>query len=246
MSSVVPRSDRRVQRVRHELKTRRLQVSAVKRISPGFASITLCGPELAGFASLSFDDHVKLVLADGPDGPVRRDYTPRRHDAARGELTLEVFLHGHGAASTWARQVQPGDTATIAGPRGSMIIPPDYPWHLLAGDASALPAIHRRLEELPLGTRCIVLVELADPADQRAFESSRTLQVQWVRDRGQWLQALREIQLPHGEGFVWAAGESRTMAAAREWLLQDKRHPLEAQRIAAYWKVGQTAFHEDL
>lgn len=250
MSSVISHSERRVQRVRHELKTRRLLVSEVRRISPGYASITLCGPELDGFTSLSFDDHLKLSLPGSlsgtPDEPVRRDYTPRRHDPARGELTLEIFLHGDSAASSWARQVKPGDTATIGGPRGSMIIPRDYPWHLLAGDASALPAIHRRLEELPSGTPCIVLVELADPADERAFESDSTLQVQWVRDRGQWLQALRDMHLPAGEGFVWAAGESRTMAAARDLLLQDKRHPLEAMRVSAYWKVGQAAFHENL
>lgn len=250
MSSVMPHSERRVQRVRHELKIRRLQVSEVRRISPGYASITLCGPELDGFSSLSFDDHLKLTLAGSLSGthdePVRRDYTPRRHDPARGELTLEIFLHGDSAASSWARQVKPGDAATIGGPRGSMIIPPDYPWHLLAGDASALPAIHRRLEELPSGTQCMVLVELADPADQRAFASSSTLQVQWVRDRSQWLEALRDIRLPAGDGFVWAAGESRTMAAARELLLQDKQHPLEAMRVSAYWKVGQAAFHENL
>lgn len=246
MSSVTPHSERRMQRVRHELKIRRLQVSEVRRISPGYASITLCGSELDGFTSLSFDDHFKLTLPGAHDEPVRRDYTPRRHDPARGELTVEIFLHGDSAASSWARQVKPGDTATIGGPRGSMIIPPDYPWHLLAGDASALPAIHRRLEELQPGTQCVVLVELADPADERAFASNSTLQVQWVRDRGQWLDALRDMRLPAGEGFVWAAGESRTMAAARELLRRDKHHPLEAMRVSAYWKVGQTAFHENL
>jgi NADPH-dependent ferric siderophore reductase len=37
----------------------------------------------------------------------------------------------------------------IGGPRGSFIVPMDLDWHLLVGDATALPAIARRLSELP-------------------------------------------------------------------------------------------------
>lgn len=246
MSLDTTRTERRVQRVRHELKLRRLEVTQVRSLGPGFVAVTLGGAELEGFTSMSFDDHVKLFLEGGPGEPVRRDYTPRHHDPARGELTLELFLHGHGAASDWARRVQPGDAVAVGGPRGSLIIPADYGWHLLAGDASALPAIHRRLEELPAGARAIVLVELAEAADERTFDTRAALQVRWLRDRGQWLQALRALDLPAGDGFVWAAGEARTMAAARELLLGDKRHPLEAMRVSAYWKAGLTAFHETL
>jgi NADPH-dependent ferric siderophore reductase len=91
-----------------------------------------------------------------------------------------------------------------------------------------------------------VLVEVADAADERTFDSLSTVQVQWVRDRSHWLEALRELRLPDGEGFVWAAGEARTMATARDVLLKDKQHPLETMRVSAYWKEGHTAFHEAL
>jgi NADPH-dependent ferric siderophore reductase len=89
-------------------------------VSPGFVRLTLAGPELAGFVSAGFDDHLKLILPqpgqerptlpflqDGrpvfPDPrPVLRDYTPARYDAATGELDIEVALHDAGPATDWA------------------------------------------------------------------------------------------------------------------------------------------------
>ncbi|HSV45569.1 MAG TPA: siderophore-interacting protein, partial [Ramlibacter sp.] len=151
---------RRVERVRHELRAREVEVTRIERLSPGFVAITFGADALEGFTSLSFDDHLKFMTPDGAGEMVRRDYTPRRFDAARRELTIEFALHGHGHASDWARQAAPGQRATVGGPRGSMVIPPDYDWHLLAGDATALPAIHRRLEELPASSRAIVVAQV--------------------------------------------------------------------------------------
>lgn len=237
----------RVQRVRHELKRRLLTVTQVQALSPHVVSVTLGGDDLADFVSLSFDDHVKLLF-DAPDGgePARRDYTPRRFVAAARQLTIEFALHGPGVASDWARQAQPGQRLWVAGPRGSMVVPLDHDWHLLAGDDSALPALHRRLEELPAGSRALVLGLLADAADQRVFTTAAALQVQWCNTAAQWLQALRDLRLPPGEGFVWCAGESRLMAQARELLLQHHQHPRHAMKVAAYWKPGASDFHETL
>lgn len=138
----------RVQRVRHELKRRNVEVVRVESISPHFKRITFGGEALADFVSLSFDDHIKFMLdgdGDGPGAePVRRDYTPRHHDAAARELTLEFALHGEGSAAQWAAQATVGQRAVIGGPRGSFIIPLDCDWHLLVGDETTLPAIHRR------------------------------------------------------------------------------------------------------
>ena len=167
-------------------------------------------------------------------------------DAARCELTIEFALHGHGRASEWARQAAPGQRAQIGGPRGSMILPLDCDWHLLAGDATALPAIHRRLEELPSGSRAIVLVQADDQADQRHFDSKARVEAHWAKGRTAWLSALRALQLPAGAGFAWCAGEAHAMADARKSLLRDHDHPREAMRVSAYWKQGADDFHETL
>jgi NADPH-dependent ferric siderophore reductase len=237
---------RRTLRVRHELQRREVEVVRVQARGPGFLAITFHAESLAGFRSDSFDDHVKFMLPDGAGAWLMRDYTPLRFDAARRELTLEFALHGHGPASDWARQGAAGQQAVIAGPRGSMIIPSDYAWHLLVGDGSALPAVERRLAELPAAARVLVLLQVADPADRRTLASAAQVELQWLDDDAALLDALAALPLPAGEGFVWCAGEAATMARARELLLQAKGHPKEAMKVAAYWKRGAADFHETL
>jgi len=237
---------RRVQRVRHELKRRDVRVLSVETLGANFASITFADDSLADFVSASFDDHIKFIF-NSPQGElVKRDYTPRSFNLAARTLTIEFALHGHGAASDWARAAQPGDTAMIGGPRGSMIVPTDYAWHLLAGDDSALPAINRRLEELPADAHAIVLVQAADAADRRSMASAAKVQLQWVANADDMLAAVRALQLPPGEGYAWCAGEASEMARLRDVLVNEKQHPREAMRVAAYWKRRASDFHEDL
>jgi len=239
-------STRRVQRVRHEVKRRELQVVRVATVSPNCRSVTFAGAGMADFVSASFDDHVKLMLDSGSAEPVWRDYTPRHHDRGAGELTIEFALHGDGPAALWAAQATPGQRATIGGPRGSFVIPLDYDWHLLVGDESALPAIARRLEELPAGTSTIVILQVHDAADRRTLRSAAKLSVQWVADADELLAAVRALALPPGEGYAWCAGEAVTAAALRRLLVDEKGHDRQAIRAAAYWKRGASAHHENL
>lgn len=237
---------RRVQRIRHELLRRHVTVTRTERVSPGFLRITFASPALQTFVSLGFDDHVKFIV-DTPTGEeVKRDYTPRHYDANRGELTLEFALHAGGQASAWAEAAVPGSTAVIGGPRGSMIIPTDYDWHLLIGDATALPAIERRLTELPHSTRAIVLAVAPDPADRRPLSSHATLSVAWIANYDALLTAIRALQLPAGEGFAWGAGEASLMTEVHRLLREHHDHPAQAMRVAAYWRHGSRGFHEEL
>jgi NADPH-dependent ferric siderophore reductase len=234
-----------VQRVRHELKLRDLQVAAIDNISPGFVGITFKGEALADFISLGFDDHVKLMFGEAGEGQLRRDYTPRRFSREARELTIEFALHGIGAASDWARTAKLGERLLVGGPRGSMIVPLALGWHLLVGDATALPAISRRLEELPAGSRAFVLV-LADAADRREFAGAAQAEVQWVDSNEGLLAALRALDLPAAEtGFAWGGGEAALMAQVRQVLL-DKGVPKQHMRVSAYWKQGVADHHEDL
>ena len=236
----------RVQRVRHETKRRELAVVRVDDLSPHFRSVTFGGDALADFTSASFDDHVKFILDTGGAAPVMRDYTPRRYDLHTRELTIEFALHGDGPAADWAARARPGVRATIAGPRGSFIIPLDFDWHLLAGDETALPAIARRLEELPAGAQAIVLVQVDDPRDRRDLVSAATASVQWVGRADELIAAVRALQLPAGEGYAWCAGEAGAMVGLRRVLVEEKGHDRRAIRAAAYWKQGAVAHHENL
>jgi len=233
-----------IQRVRHELKRRELEVAAVEHLGPGFVSITFKAEELADFVSMSFDDHVKFFFDDGGDEPVRRDYTPRRFSNEARTLSVEFALHGHGHASEWARNAVVGQRVAIGGPRGSMIVPLEFDWHLLVGDSTALPAISRRLEELPAGQRAFVIV-LADSADRRELTSRAQVDVKWADTADALVAALQALDPPSGTGFAWGGGEAQAMARVRQ-VLNDKGQPRELTRVSAYWKQGVADHHETL
>lgn len=232
-----------VRRVRHELKLRELEVAGIDTLSPGFLGITFRGEALADFTSLSFDDHVKIMFDEGGE-QVRRDYTPRRFSREARELVIEFAVHGHGKASDWARNAKVGDRLLVGGPRGSMIVPLELGWHLLVGDATALPAISRRLEELPEGSRAFVFV-LAGEADRRDFDSRAQVELHWAASNEELLAALGGLELPAAQtGFAWGGGEASVMAKVRQVLL-DKGVPKQHMRVSSYWKRGVADHHHE-
>lgn len=232
-----------LQRVRHELKLRELEVSNIDTLSPGFLGITFTGEALADFTSLSFDDHVKLMFDEGGE-QVRRDYTPRRFSREARELVIEFAVHGHGKASDWARNAKTGDRLLVGGPRGSMIVPLELGWHLLVGDDTALPAISRRLEELPDGSRAFVFA-LADEADRRDFASRARVELHWAATSEELLAALEKLTLPAAQaGFAWGGGEASLMARVRQ-VLADKGVPKQHMRVSSYWKRGVADHHHE-
>jgi NADPH-dependent ferric siderophore reductase len=250
-----------IRRVRHEITRRRLQVRSVERLTPKMVRVVLGGEDLQGFTSLGFDDHVKLILPR-PEGeprppspdeakPMMRDYTPRRYDAAKGELYIDFVIHDAGPATSWAAAARPGQTIGIGGPRGSFVIPADLDCHLLVGDETALPAIGRRLEELPAGTRAIVVAEIDSEAERQRLESPAKLEVVWVDRRGappgdadQLLQALREVKLPASGCFAWIAAESLGARAVRKYLLEERGMDKHWIKAAGYWRRGVVGAHD--
>ncbi|WP_233835855.1 siderophore-interacting protein [Paraburkholderia sp. ZP32-5] len=270
------RPDLAVYRVRHPLKFRLLQVKTVHALTPHLIRVTFTGDDLHDFVSASFDDHVKVFFPEpgadkptlpqaGPDGPIfpegqrpiARDFTPRRFDADARELDIEFAMHEAGPAATWAAQAKVGQYLGIGGPRGSLVIPTGFDWHLLIGDDTALPAIARRLEELPAGARVASVIEVADPSARIDFATQAELHVVWcyrndadapASARGEaLLQAVHETWLPeHGEGYVWAAGEAATIRAVRQHLCGERGIDKTRIRAASYWKQGAVAVHETL
>lgn len=255
---------RRPARVRHVPKFRQIEVTRAERLTPHIVSVDFRGEDLHDFVSASFDDHVKFLLPATPDGqltlptlgpdgmkfpegarPVMRDYTPRRVDTERREITIEFALHGDGPVAQWAAQAKPRQRVGIGGPRGSTVVPLDYDWHLLIGDETALPAIARRLEELPAGAQAIVIIETGDAADHRPLPSAAQLHVQWLVQQGAsgLVAAARALRLPGGEGFAWAAGESATIIAVRQVLIDELGLAKHQVKAAAYWKQGEKAHH---
>jgi NADPH-dependent ferric siderophore reductase len=252
MSAQNPRPS--ISRVRHEAKRRNLLVTRVERFGPTMLRIVLGGEELPGFTSLGFDDHVKLFFAGGEQTPVMRDFTPRRYDAAAGELWIDFYLHETGPAATWAAQVAVGQTLDVGGPRGSAVISLEgIDSHVLIGDETALPAIGRRLEELPATTSALVVRESDGGAQSYPLQSRAALTVVEVARAAQGaspgqeiIETLRKVRLPEGRCFIWVATESQAARAIRRYLTDERgldRHWIKA---AGYWQRGATGTHDPI
>ncbi|PTE16131.1 siderophore-interacting protein [Pseudogemmobacter blasticus] len=235
-----------LQRFRQDPKRRNLTVRSVTQLTPAMIRVVLAGDDLADFQSLAPDDHVKLFL--GPDTaearPQMRDYTPRRFDPVRRELTLDFVDHPGGPAADWARAAQPGDVARIGGPRGSTVITGPVTHWLLIGDETALPAIGRWIEELPAGTPVTSLVAVPSEADRQGFESVARHEAHWIArplakaaDPGPLLAALSGIELRPGT-FAWIAAEAGVAKALRAALIARGMAP-NWIKASGYWVQGQ-------
>ncbi|MGW7565852.1 siderophore-interacting protein [Streptomyces tendae] len=227
-------------------------------------AFTRDGMDHPAFAAPGFDDHVKLILAS--DGDVRaalpaqlphgiewtpaenrltRDYTPRRVDPAAGEVDLDFVTHGDGPAAAWARAARVGDELWFVGPKSSLRLPERPDWILLAGDETALPAIGRFLDERPVDAPAHVLVTVADDAARQKLALREGDTVRWVLaepgDAAALEAAVRALPLPGGEGYAWAAAESRALLPVRRYLGRECGMPKERLNITGYWHREEAA-----
>jgi NADPH-dependent ferric siderophore reductase len=248
-----------IHRVNHEIRQRRLQVLRVTDLTPRMRRITLGGDELQGFTSLGSDDHIKLLFAEnaeqqqaidarnlGRDGgarPTMREYTPRRIDLVANELDIDFVLHGDGPASTWAAQAAPGQVLNIAGPRASMVVPDIFDSYLLVGDETAIPAIGRRLEELPAGRQVLAVIQIEDEQERQPLPSPAQVEVIWVKRDEDLLALLKGLNLPAGKLYSWVALEKSLTRQAKALLLE-KGVAEDALKAAAYWRADGTADDE--
>lgn len=259
---------RAIQRHRHETRQRLLTVSAVTDITPLMRRIRLQG-DMTGFASLGHADHIKAfffpdgvapkLVPIGPNGaeyapgerPEMRDYTPRYWSVEQGWIDLDFVLHGDGPAASWAAQARPGGTLVIGGPRGSLVVPAAYDWYLLAGDETALPALGRRIEELPAGSKVIAIIEVESVAEEQRFQTRTDLSLTWVHRNGRSagttnliLDAIKDLTFPAGDAYAYIAAESSTSKAIRAHLTDERGFNPEYVKAAGYWLRGVADAHE--
>ncbi|RKT55494.1 siderophore-interacting protein [Saccharothrix australiensis] len=264
------RAGRSAEKVPYPIRIRTTEVVRTEQVGSGLVRITLGGPGTAGFEAHSPDEHVKLIFPE-PDGtlrlpeqdgdmlrwprpsPTSREYTVRRYDPATGELDIDIALHDGGLGADWARAVEPGAVAHVAGPPGGLIVPHHYDRYLLAGDLTALPAIARWLEELPRTARGWAFIEVADAAEEIPLSAPEHVEVRWLHrgdappGTGDLLaDAVRAVSVPEGERvYVWVAGEAGAIKPLRRWVRDELRLAKDDHDITGYWKRGVADFDDD-
>ncbi|GAB3123495.1 siderophore-interacting protein [Streptomyces calidiresistens] len=264
------RAGRTAEKVGYPIRVREAEVVRTGAVGAGLLRLTLGGKGTEGFEAHAPDEHVKLLFPE-PDGslrlpepnglmlrwprpsPTSREYTVRRHDPASGEIDIDIALHEGGLASEWARAVRPGARVHLAGPPGGLIVPHAYDRYLLGGDLTALPAIARRLEELPPTARGWAFIEVADADEEIELSAPGGVEVCWLHrgDRpagtGTALaDAVTTVTVPDGERvYVWAAGEAGRLKPLRRWVREVLRLPKGDHDITGYWKRGIADFDDD-
>lgn len=238
-----------LERVRHELKRRTLTVTEVERLSPGMLRLHLASDELSDFTSLSPGDHIKIFIPNPAGEPFMRDYTPRHFDTAARSLVIDFAVHEAGPATLWALSAKVGDTLTIAGPRGSLVIKGPIANWLLIGDETALPSIGRRIEEMDAGVSITSIVAVESAQDEQRFETSAIHQAIWLHrplsesdDAAAFIAALDKIGIPAGT-FVWIAAEASVAKEIRVYMTEKRGVPAGWFKAAGYWKKGDPGAH---
>lgn len=247
-----------------DIKIRELTVLRRTLVTPRMVRVTLGGPNLEGFESHLPQEHVKLVFPDEDTGitrhptqdgthldwprpfPPTRDYTIRRYDAAAREVDLDFVVHEGGRASTWAQTAEVGSTIWVAGPRPDLVVPPEFGFHVLLGDETALPAIGRWLEELPQDARGIAAVEIHDDAERQDLRVPAGVSLHWLSRDGRRAGSTSllgdfaaSLVLPEDEHvYVFAQGEAGCIKPVRRWArsLGFAKHNSD---IGGYWKAGK-------
>lgn len=233
-------------------------VTAVRRVTPHLVRVTLGGEALAAVDPGPFTDrYVKLVLGEAPDGgrPPLRTYTVRavRTEDGAPVWDVDLVLHGdEGLAGPWASRVQPGETVTFLGPGGEYAPDPRAPWHLLVGDASALPAVAAAVEALPPGAVAQLVVEVEGPQEEQelAVPDGVRAAVTWVHTSAG--RALAEVTaevvaaarasgaLPDGAPHAFLHGEAGAVRDLRRWARGELGVPRELLSASGYWRRGRT------
>lgn len=254
-----------VRRLRREPPPfRRVTVARIEDLSGRMRRIVLTGRELDGFEIVAPAASVRLLLPPADDDEIVmpswtgnqfelpggerapiRTFTPRHFDHDRQELTIDIVLHDHGAASDWARSAQRGDGVAISGPGRGHEIDTSADGYLLAGDETALPAIAQLLEALPPRLPVRVDVEVADPVARIELPPHPHAEVSWhelpagAAPGNALVATIRaSIELPDS---IWVAGEAAAVQRIRKHLFEVRGLDRSAVTARGYWKQGRSA-----
>ena len=122
-----------------------------------------------------------------------------------------------------------------------MIVPDIFDSYLLIGDETAIPAIGRRLEELPAGRQVLAVIQIEDEHERQPLPSKAQVEVIWVvRGEQDLLEVTRQLNLPAGDLYAWVATESSLSRKLRRVLLDEFKLDEATIKAAGYWRADGT------
>jgi NADPH-dependent ferric siderophore reductase len=228
--------------VGHSLKKlflRELNVVRVTRLTQRFERVDFASDALRG-VRFAAGDKVQIALAGGT-----RTYTPFSFDAARGALSLLVYLHGDGPSAVWAKGLSEGDRAYAFGPRGSLALASESGPLLLFGDETSFALARALLESRGSASGLSFVFETAHPGESSAVSSALGLQNAELVERRQSADHGSEVEA-RVRAILARDSSTRLVLTGKAQSIQELRKRLKAQPLAhagqlvkAYWAPGK-------
>ncbi len=247
------------------MKIHRGVVRSTAVLTPNLIRVTLGGEGVSDFLSTGIgDEYVRVFFPHGddptdvslpvpagdwwetpagaPEAPMRT-YTISGVRPAAGELDIDFVLHQAGVAGPWAARAEPGHVLGLNAPTGLYSPPPGISWQVLVADLTGLPAVARIAADVPEGVRTRIVLEVPHAQDQIAFETGPDVEITWVLGGnghgpsalGQLVAGVVDERLPLDEGYVWVAGETVALRAARTYLRKGLGLPAARFKVVGYW-----------
>lgn len=216
-------------------------VASVATLTPTMRRVTLRGPALDAFAVPpgALGPYLKLYVPDATGRLVRRTYSVRHHDAARGKIAVDMLVHAPcGAGSDFAARCRPGDAVGLSGP-GHIPAEPCGAY-LLAGDQTALPAIHHILDHLPHGAQARAVVEVPDRDEEQPRADHA---ITWLHaapgSPSRLAEAVRDTwPIDWPDPLVWAGAEAAVARDLRRHARTVRAIPASRCQVLNYWREG--------
>lgn len=226
----------------------------VELVTPHLKRITIDGSQLASYRPDLPAQWLKVfVAADDGGALVGRAYTIRHFDQETKDMQLDFVLHGEGGPlSAWAARVEVGTAFDVSDPhpRSGVPIMHQHTRYLLAGDATALPAIASILKALPAHAHADVFVDIADRSDEQPLTSRATTQIRWLHHgsgaaNSGLISAVTSCPPPGLDTLVFMAAEARIVQAIRRHATQVWQMDRANLHAAGYWKWGDADHHDE-
>jgi NADPH-dependent ferric siderophore reductase len=204
-------------------------------IAPRMLRLVMSAPGVDAMEWVPAQD-LTLLIARVRGRDIRRRYTIADHD--HDTISVDVYVHGQGIGSSWAKDLRPGNTVSGIGPRGKFILNADSDWIVLIGDETSLPGIRAMLSATAQPAQ--VVVEIDDEAAWQHLGDPLRAATEWIWLRREALGDSESIvELPRaGTGHAYVSGEANRVQA---WRRELERLGLDPSSITykAYWGAGR-------
>ncbi|WP_197034753.1 siderophore-interacting protein [Glycomyces sp. NRRL B-16210] len=253
----------------HPMRIMHAEVAQIVDLSPALRRIVFGGPALVGYPTTGVGDEYVRVLfpLPGEDRPPlpevagddldystvtgdrMRTYTIRDVDAERGLVTIDFVVHDGGLAAAWALEATIGDVVGLNTPKPLYDPPEGLEWQVLVADNAGLPAALRLVELTPEHVRTRLVLEVAAEDHKVPVPEHPLVETTWViggngHGPSHLDEVVRGLPRPEGTGYVWVAGETKTLRGARKHLRRELGLPASAYKALGYWTADAEKWRE--